>query len=53
MANAQNIVNLIGRAEYNIGRMILLVSILCPLLRKERHSFSVERNNKNFMKKDK
>ena len=52
MTNAQNIVNLIGPEEYNIGRMILLVSILCPLIRKERHSFSVERNNRNFMIKD-
>ena len=34
LANVTNVYNLIGREDYNIGRIVLSVSILCPLQKK-------------------
>ena len=37
-ANVQNICNLIGREEYNIGRIVLSTSIFYSLTKKQQHS---------------
>ena len=39
IANIQNICNLIGREEYNIGRTVLLVSMLNSLTNEKKFNF--------------
>ena len=47
------ICNLIGREEYNVGRIVLSSSILYSLTKKQEHSNSVARKNKNLLIKNK
>ena len=49
IANKQNICNLIGREEYSIFRIVLLVSILYSLTKVQQHSISVTQKNRTLL----
>ena len=48
IANLQNISHLIGQEVYNIGCIVLFVSILYSLTKTKQYSISVMEENKNL-----
>ena len=53
MTNVQNMWNLIGREEYNIGCIVLSALILYSLTKKQQHSNSMVRKTRNLLIKKK
>ena len=53
IANVQNACILIGREEYNIDRIVISISILYSLTKKQQHSNSVVQKIRKLLIKNK